>query len=185
MGASIGKVRAPIGEGRVRAAARRASSSIPASRVAGRGVRGRTRAVACATTSPLGNVRKRREGIACVGEGGGARGRVRDWSREGGAFLGRPASRCRERGDVRVARKVAPGVPRGPEGGYRASPLRRAFGRARTCRLRARVVQVSAPRTASPIGYRLAFFFSKSGVHLRLFSTLNGELPKSQTFFSH
>ena len=60
----------PIGEGRVRAA-RRASSSEKASRDAGRGVRGRTRAEACATTSPVGNAKKCREAIACVGEGGG------------------------------------------------------------------------------------------------------------------
>ena len=87
MGASIGKVRAPIGEGRVRAAARRASSSIPASRVAGRGDRGRTRAAACATTSPLGNATKRREGIVCVGEGGGGA-----WTRQGLVARGRGVS---------------------------------------------------------------------------------------------
>ena len=118
----------PIGEGRVRAA-RRASSSEKASRDAGRGGRGRTRAEACATTSPVGNAKKCREAIACVGEGGdGTRGRLRDWSREGGAFLIRRASRSREGEDVRVAREVVPAVSRDPEGGYRANPLRHEIG---------------------------------------------------------
>lgn len=112
----------PIGEGRVRAA-RRASSSEKASRDAGRGGRGRTRAEACATTSPVGNAKKCREAIACVGEGGG-----RDaWTPQGLVARGRGVSENtgisipRGRGRSRRARGRTCGLARSRRGISRES----------------------------------------------------------------
>ena len=105
----------PIGEGRVRAA-RRASSSEKASRDAGRGGRGRTRAEACATTSPVGNAKKCREAIACVGEGGG-----RDaWTPQGLVARGRG-----------VSEKTGISIPRGRGRSRRARGRTRGLARSR------------------------------------------------------
>jgi len=105
----------PIGEGRVRAA-RRASSSEKASRDAGRGGRGRTRAEACATTSPVGNAKKCREAIACVWEGGG-----RDaWTPQGLVARGRG-----------VSEKTGISIPRGRGRSRRARGRTRGLARSR------------------------------------------------------
>ena len=105
----------PIGEGRVRAA-RRASSSEKASRDAGRGGRGRTRAEACATTSPVGNAKKCREAIACVGEGGGWDA----WTPQGLVARGRG-----------VSDKTGISIPRGRGRSRRARGRTRGLARSR------------------------------------------------------
>ena len=86
--------------------------------VEGRGTRGsgRTRAEACATTSPVGNAKKCREAIACVGEGGGWDA----WTPQGLVARGRG-----------VSDKTGISIPRGRGRSRRARGRTRGLARSR------------------------------------------------------